>query len=143
MNGVAALAERCEAVVDGGPFAPGMADLTADIYEALGYEVIRGGRGGRAYSWKYRGVGPLYNSDRWVSMNRLTTSIDAAMTLVPEFYNVDLHRVGKGHRACVWRGAKNTSRYAATLPLALCAAALRARSMIPQIPPHPTRGEGW
>jgi hypothetical protein len=63
----------------------GSRELDADIYEALGCEVIRMPRNGRGYAWKYRGQGPSGRiADRWESMQELSTSLDAAMTLVPE-----------------------------------------------------------
>jgi hypothetical protein len=64
------------------------AELNADIYEALGYEVIRTRQTARSIAWKYRGSGPLYNNERWVSMNWFLRSIDAAMKLIPEDYHV-------------------------------------------------------
>jgi hypothetical protein len=80
---ILALAERVEK-------APtGCLDLTADVYEALGYEVIRARRPGRGYAWRYRGFGPLFNNERWISMARLTSSLDAAMQLVPEGWHVN------------------------------------------------------
>lgn len=57
-----------------------------------------------------------------------TSSLDAAMTLVPEGWNVQFERTGSASRACVWKAARNHSRYAATPSLALCAAALKARA---------------
>jgi len=56
-----------------------------------------------------------------------TSSLDAAMTLVPSEYKVDAQRTNSDGYACVWGFAGNRSVRAATPALALCIAALKAR----------------
>lgn len=107
------------------------ADLTADIYEALGYEVIRRPRNGRGFAWKYRGDGPLYNNARWVSMNWFASSFDAAAALKPVGCTFALGDCNQDDSpwACV-TDAEGVDYIAtgATPILALVAANLRARA---------------
>jgi hypothetical protein len=60
-----------------------------------------------------------------------TASIDVALSLVGAGERVDMNREGHGDRsayACVWGKYGNRSVRAATLPIALIAAALRAQA---------------
>ena len=123
------LAERCEAATGADR------ELDALILEALGYEVKRDhGRMGFAV----RGEGPVryLQGTHWQSFGRYTTSIDAAMELVPEGATPALSR----HRGSA-RGSAHITRdtdgrslgichSAATPALALAAAALRARAAL-------------
>lgn len=69
-----ALADRLERAERTDP------DLDSDIYEALGYEVIRRPRSPRGVAWRYRGRGPLdqYGHSHWQTQGRLTFSVDDA-----------------------------------------------------------------
>jgi hypothetical protein len=115
------LADRCETAADA---FLGDSELTADIYEALGYEVIRRPRGRNGIAWKYRGNGPLYNNLRWISMQHLTGKVDDAMGLLPD--NAQWSLTGGGATFRVTIG--NHSGIGCTPALALCAAALRAQA---------------
>lgn len=61
---------------------------------------------------------------------RYTTSIDAALTLVPERTQLALNRTGFEDQADTCRAEVDwsNSTWADTLPLALCIAALKARA---------------
>lgn len=60
-------------------------ELIADVYEALGYEVVRN-TSARGISWKYRGRVvdvPLCDSERWISMDRQLFELGGAKRMVP------------------------------------------------------------
>jgi hypothetical protein len=129
-NPLTELAERVELLTD----ADSITDLNADIYEALGYEVIRGPRNRKGIRWKYRGNGPLYNNERWVSMNWFLRSLDAAMDLKVEGY----HILAIHEQPASWIvkiGSRSNDREPIidvehdSLIIALCSAWLRARAV--------------
>jgi len=111
-----ALAVRCEAAVGG--------DRELDMEIAI------------AVGWHPPGVDPrLYRSDETNALYRHRTplysaSLDAAMTLVPEGYDVCIETVGGWHYASVNPPEDEIMGQieASSLPLALTAAALRARA---------------
>ena len=66
------------------------------------------------------------------SIHRYTSSLDAALTLVPEGCDVDMQTRKRYAMVADWRGRDHgvplgSSIGVATLPLALCIAALKAR----------------
>lgn len=112
----------------------GSRDLDADVYEALGHLVKRTATindyGRRGQSWRYWPISPD-GSPRWLAMRNLTTSMDDAISLVPESlgWTAD-HAPGQRPRAYV-SGLGNVEiagGEAATPALALCIAALKARA---------------
>lgn len=130
------LAERCEQAKASSPeldaqiCAAARVVASKDWQWAYNYPDWEGRADGRVYLEK---GGPSFSAPSY------TSSIDAAMTLVPdgvgdsisEEIKVELwgsHGVYPPHvRASAWvMGARRT--YAATMPLALCAAALRRRA---------------
>jgi hypothetical protein len=110
---------------------------TGDVYEALA-------------------KAKLLTYDQATNFMRLVeagASLDAAMTLVPDFGNHWPQIVYKSvnpnnparqkHRVSLWQllGAPTEIKgHAATSPLALCAAALRARATTPNPEDHPQGG---
>lgn len=128
-NPLTALAERALRLTDDGSIV----ELNADIYEALGYEVIRRPRNSKGIAWKYRGNGPLFNNERWVSMNWFLRSIDAAMDLaVDGYYIIAIHQMPKGWIVKI--GSRTNDQEPVidvehdSLIIALCSAWLRARA---------------
>jgi len=115
----------------------GSRDLNADIYAALGYEVLRTPRKPRGLAWCYRGTGPLGVAGRWRGQLDLTTSTNAAMRLIPEgwpevaivsdnsCWRVDLGKPTTD--GCYYDEADMAMSYGATPELAICGAALKAR----------------
>lgn len=106
------LAERCERAT--GPDR----ELDYELAMVAGYTEI-GHRVYRDPQGKYYGSAPYY-----------TRSIDAAMTLVPEGAEWECgtaHLVNRGWANVITRDRESKGK-AATPALALCAAALRARS---------------
>jgi hypothetical protein len=108
--------------------------LSKDIYRAL-FEVPELSPVEHGYGWREDDSGWWCQTgeDQRVPRQRIDPpdwlgSIDAAMTLVPEGFNVQFERTGNTSRACVWHGARIVSRYGASPALALTAAALHARS---------------
>jgi hypothetical protein len=113
--------------------------LDADIYEALGFGVIRDGMHNRSMEWRYKPPGESY----WVSLPPLTASIDSSLALVERLLplpygtlnfglydgvaqisvDTDDHQTIDG--AVVQTTASSTGQ-ARTLPLAILAALLRA-----------------
>ncbi len=124
----------------------GSRDLTADVYQAFGFSVIRTPRRPGGIAWRYRG----HMESRWLSMRDLTESLDAALTLVPEGWRLHIlaeHYSGwsanlrrkfgsEAADEAVWkRGhhwpsehSSGTVEKIATAPLALCVVAIKARS---------------
>jgi hypothetical protein len=141
------LAERCEKAA--GPDR----ELDAQIIEALGYHRTVEGSYYTGPILRYYGKGPIGEVGRLkkLTIPKFTASLDAAMTLVPEGWragfeeNASCDEPGKAY-AWVWPFESNydpdwqmgqegqqgnpdaQKGYAATPALALCAAALRARS---------------
>ncbi len=113
-----ALAEKCAVA------GRGSHDLDADIYEALGYSVIRSPRAPRGIYWRFRGTGKLDNMYRshWEAQQHFTLSVDCALKLVPPRSSVVLDSAGW------YASVEGYAANAATPALALCAAALRARA---------------
>ncbi len=116
-----ALAERCEKASEGSR------NLDADIYEAMGLEVLRVPGCPRAIGWRHRpGRGC------WQSMQRLTTSLDAAMTLVPDGfkwrcgYSRHIDHVAEVVDYNSHKGTYVGECVTGNRSLALCASALRA-----------------
>jgi hypothetical protein len=103
----------------------GSNDLTATVYEALGYSVLRRPAHPRARAWAY--LDP--DTRRWVAMEFYTTSLDAALKLVPErLYRGVFGPMPNGFLAVVSGGqVRGVCEGAPTPELALCIAALRAR----------------
>jgi hypothetical protein len=102
--------------------------LTADIYEALGYEVIRAPRSPRGIAWRYRGHGHFGFEDRWISMEMLSTSIDKARR-ISNWLLLHMSDIGADGLPLVELGdcdANKVVGIARDLPLSYCAAALRA-----------------
>ena len=94
----------------------GSHNLTADVYEALGCEVIRAPKRPNGIAWRYRGQGPSGRiADRWEVMQRLTESLDAAMTLV------------EGYWGPVLLAAIDACDLRSDLPRFICIASIRAR----------------
>lgn len=128
MTALADLIAKLEAAKEGS------ADLTADIYEAVGCEVIRSPRAPNGIAWKYRGRGPSGRvAERWESMEDLTTSLVAALTLVPEGWLFVLNQVFCGNGSFTTAELFDGEHEIATgesvkPPLALCIAALKARA---------------
>lgn len=125
------LADRCEKLTD----TDSIVELNADIYEALGYEVIRRPRNSKGIAWKYRGNGPLFNSERWVSMNWFLRSIDGAMYLaVDGYYIIAIHQMPIGWIVKI--GSRSNDQEPVidvehdSLIIGLCSAWLRARSAL-------------
>lgn len=98
----------------------------------------------------------MYPSHRYASTNHyggfanehvplFTASIDAALTLVPDGWSWSLYDViGKPESVRMWRHPMDVLTSAATPALALCIAALKARSNAsrgPYLPTPPTRSE--
>jgi hypothetical protein len=121
-----ALADRCERENGG-------MHLDQAILSALGY------------TWRGLAYWHRDNSHTWKHSSKLTTSLDAAVSLVPENFSYELafSAAGEGamRRARLWdwrRGplmidpANEWASTAKTLPMALCAAALRARAALSQ-----------
>lgn len=128
MSDLLELAARCEAAV-------GQDDLLdAEIMVAIKSETFFTARvymvGTRAMS----GAGPdadWRNATVFFKETRFTASIDAAMTLVGgNFWRVEDHELAG---PCALVG--DQEGYAATPALALCAAALRARTSLPTAAP--------
>ena len=63
-------------------------ELTADVYEALGYLTIRAPKWSGGISWRCRRPG----DQRWCAMRDLTERIDDAASIVPEGYCWSVHR---------------------------------------------------
>ena len=109
----------------------GSRELDADIYEAIGCEVVRARKSRRGLNWCYRGHFPHgWLAIRWEKMNHLTTSIDAALTLVPEgmFWSIDSS--GSAYICQLDSGGQRGSVRVGdgeSPALALCIAALKAR----------------
>lgn len=117
-------------------------ELDADIYEALGYEVKRrserveeGWRVRRTVDWRY------LDGSRWLAMDYLTASVDADLALLErvlpgwraEIRWGDWPQHIERHDATLWNNDTSkresvfgVSANAATLPLAIIAATLRA-----------------
>ena len=107
-----ALALRCEQATE----ADG--NLDKAILLALGY------------SWRGMNYWHYDNKRVWRNPSIFTTSLDAALTLVPEGYVVNLGN-DKPIWAQVWIDNDPASRGGGTtMALALCAAALRARAQM-------------
>jgi len=73
----------------------------------------------------------LHGTDVWRDPLPYTTSIDAALTLVPEgaFWSITMRGESRpGFHACCQLDGPLDWREGATAPLALCAAALRAKA---------------
>ncbi len=103
MSALLELAERCEAAT--GPDR----ELDAQIGAAFHLKML------------------TYRADNWITNPPFTAFLDAAMTLVPEGAKVTTQSFGgPGPMALVDPNERFTS--AATLALALCAAALRAQA---------------
>ena len=114
-----ALAERCEAA--SGPVE--VAGLNGDILRALG--------------WSSDAIA-VYDpaGERRSGIPSYTTTLDGAMTLVPSLYG-QIEAYAPDHNTLGWtvhlscdanRHISNRSAFAQSYPLALCAAALRARA---------------
>jgi len=116
-------------------------DLNSDVYELLGYDVIRTARPtlrGRGPAWRFKGCGPLGFAERWQCQSNFTGSIDAAMKLMPRGWD-SVQAYQPDHQSLCWsvhiRQNANISRVilmgsGGTFALALTAAALRARAMM-------------
>lgn len=99
----------------------GSHDLNADIYEALGYDVIRSPRTPGGIYWRYRGFGLLDRSpSRWEVQRDFSRSIDDAATLAGGWFKLEPDSL-RGWRAL---GKMGAWRHAATPALAVCSAAL-------------------
>lgn len=120
------LAERCEAA-DGRWYNH---ELDADIYEALGYDVIRERRHSRGVAWKHRGFGQFGFVSHWTSNLAFTYKLDDAVKLVPEGYAFSLFSDGCAGVAPIGHpdDLPTADCHGATPALALCAAALRAKA---------------
>lgn len=97
-------------------------DNERDLNEAIGLAVGVGHR--------IKVGDPALGNDRWVPtpLKPYVTSLDAAMTLVPEGQDVMLAVLrGSAYAGC-GRSRNDGDVEAASLPLALCASALRARA---------------
>lgn len=125
----------------------GSRDLDADVFEALGWRVKRAPERDGGIAWRY------FENSRWCVLPNVTTRVDDALTLLPvgcgakivvtldkladaivfdpvtgeEWDQVGLLRDARGRRRPLAEFAR-TFRHAATPALALCAAALQARS---------------
>jgi hypothetical protein len=111
----------------------GSRELTTAVYEAIGCEVIGRPRTPNGVAWRYRGRGPSGRiAERWETMQDLTESLDAALSLVPEGWHAILYtetNCAELYDATLEPRAGIKSRAeAATLPLAVCAAAIRLRA---------------
>jgi hypothetical protein len=108
-----ALAERCEQAA--GPDRELDKDISRVLLPAAAEGITRS-----RYGWSYRVFGPSGWDDEWLETLPYTASLDAAVTLVPEW--------------CGWMVMKNVAKVGrwpkrgATPALALCAAALQARA---------------
>lgn len=123
------LADRCEHYV-----ASGRYDFDRDAERELNEAI------GLAAGVKHRRkVGdPALGNDRWVPLpsKPYVTSIDAAMTLVPENLSFEVRRSGTGDKgqATIWNPMKAPTAEewrvtgCSNPALALCAAALRAHA---------------
>ena len=108
----------------------GSLDLTADIYEAIGCEVIRAPQTSGGYGWKYRGRGPSgHVAERWQAMEDLTESLDAAMKLLPPGHSEMSASFNEAGASSVRIMRPYVYGNGATPALAVCVAALRARSV--------------
>ena len=97
----------------------------------------------------YLGIFPDMGYETWEAVERdaphYTTSIDAALTLVPEGLDgkdtcvlFERYANGKGNCGILpwWKRSRDDevwSKEQATLPLALCIAALKARARVPEM----------
>lgn len=140
MSSFEELAARCEAAT--GTWYDHALD--ADIYEALGYSVLRERKSPSGRGWMHRGHGPLGFGSHWCGNRALTYKLDDALTLVPEgaLWKIDRgmtwsdDRAANGQRTDYRAGvgigdvpATWTEGRSFTSPaLALSAAALRARA---------------
>lgn len=118
-----ALAARCEA-------SPALQDdggykLDGDIARTLGW-TYRQREGAGGWGWNRPGLPDHFNA----SPPAYSTSLDAAMTLVPEGWEYLLMNGNGYHEATFTNHVLQRTAWAAgeTLPLAICAAALRARA---------------
>ena len=133
MSDLLKLAERCEAAT--GPDR----ELDEQCALAAGYSLVDPRPNERLQEHK-RWVGPDGERNGWVHNPNsfdfpphYTASIDAAMTLVSEGWDYEIRRSGPWHQVTLWpvamRGRNDITVSTETTPaLALCAAALRARS---------------
>ena len=139
MPDLEALIRKLEAATEGSY------DLTADLYEAYGCDVIRTARAtrrGRGYAWRYRGTNPHNRlAVRWEVMEPFTESIDAAATLIDSGYfnlrgeyNKTAHKgwIAETNGPAAKGGVRylNVSAEGATPALALCIASLKARAAL-------------
>lgn len=121
------LVERIEAAT--GPNC----DIDAEIAKLQGFRIVEEGHplGRRCYGKDHRGTAiPAY-----------TRSIDAAVTLVPEGWLRifgDDPDSGKAVAGLYNDGEDDAKSIAETIPLAICAAALRARAPLPAPPAKDT-----
>ncbi|NVD45720.1 hypothetical protein [Qipengyuania atrilutea] len=69
-----------------------------------------------------------FRADYMMDGMRYSSSLDAAMSLVPEGYHVELERWADNRGRCEINWPSNTvNAWGSTLPLALCIAAIRSR----------------
>ncbi|MEI5547598.1 hypothetical protein V7S57_02190 [Caulobacter sp. CCNWLY153] len=116
--------------------------LAADIYEALGYQVVRGRTQPKGIVWRYRGAGQLGLVTHWRTMQDFTTSIDDALGLIEKLIGRGLLSIEITHETSSpgvypavvlrWRPIGEPGNWhcaiqgAATVPLALMAALFEA-----------------
>lgn len=108
----------------------GSRDADCDVYEALGFDVVRLPRSPGGIAWRHKVDG------RWIANRNLTTSLDDARALVRPGFTFAVGDCGEndGPWACVTcneTGRDFASKCAADVYLALCAAALRASAVTP------------
>jgi hypothetical protein len=97
-----------------------MKDLIARLEKADGAD--------RALDWEIHVANGLEGVGAYAQHPRYTASIDAALTLVPEGMHGHVEFGQSSHSAIIWNGVERIEGLAATSELALCIAALKARS---------------
>lgn len=128
MSDIRAVIARLEAATEGSR------ELDGDIYEALGYRVKRSPDVPKGWRHRTTRAWAFLRDSRWESIRHLTTSLDAALTLVPEGYSWEIAHspYGNASRATVWDSRAGLtpgfSSHHKDEILAACIAALRARA---------------
>ncbi|RRY08833.1 hypothetical protein [Brucella anthropi] len=124
----------------------GSRDLDADVYEALGYEVKREAVSVPGFYRKSTRAWAYKNGSRWYSMQRLTDSIEDALSIFkrelpgysrlmwdhPEECHVETFKLGPLERMQDGRMTRNrfdlvSVEQAPSLAIALCIALLRTK----------------
>ena len=121
-------------------------ELDAEIAIAVGV-APPSGEGGwwrcKKPNWQWKHAAHEPTTPPWEPA-RYTSSIDAALTLVPEGLDEEMKRARhrKGWRVNLWEPSRvGQSADAQTLPLALCIAALKARAYTESTPSPAATGK--